>query len=98
LLPFISFYFPESGLFKGLRAKEIKKSPAPRLALKLCSVTMSNSRDLSSPGRGPSASIPMMGISIAHASDFVKQMFDSYSDAYWFVDARVGSSRHAPGL
>jgi hypothetical protein len=26
LFPFISFYFPESGLFKGLQPKEIKKS------------------------------------------------------------------------
>jgi hypothetical protein len=40
LLPFISFYFPELGLFNGLRAKKIKKFHClSGLALKLWSWT-----------------------------------------------------------
>jgi len=36
LFPFISFYFPESGLFKGLRAIEIRKFASSfRFALRL---------------------------------------------------------------
>jgi len=43
---FISFYFLESGLFNRLRAREIKKSSrALGLAVKLWSVTMSNSHE-----------------------------------------------------
>jgi hypothetical protein len=55
LLPFISFYFSESGLFKGLRPKEIKKFSPVAARPAGCGWSVSNSRGLSPPGRRPGA-------------------------------------------
>jgi hypothetical protein len=50
LFPFISFYFPESGLFKELPGKEIKKSsPVPDSALRLHAKRLKHAHLRSSP-------------------------------------------------
>src|SRR5579872_851851 len=59
LFPFYFLLFPRIGTFQRVTGEGNKKNrPLSDLALKLCSVTMSNSRSLSSPGRRPGASIP----------------------------------------
>jgi hypothetical protein len=84
LLPFISFYFRESGLFNGLRPMETKKSARfPHLALKLWSA---NDVKPPQPLRAPLPARRVDSVdlnSMDIVSDFVKQRISP-------------SGRHAP--
>jgi hypothetical protein len=97
---FASFYFllfPRIGTFQRVASEKNRKIlTASQLARKLLSLTISNSRGLSAPGR------PARGFRqyehLDRISDSVKQKLESYSDACWLVCPRsVSDVMAVPG-